>query len=84
MGFNRKGKLYGNNLPGTQFAAQSGADAVLAKFVGATPIGSGQAFTKYADLNAYIKTIPGEATQPSLSYRRRLSVVTQFRLSIFR
>ena len=78
----RDGKLEGNNFASLQLTAEGRPDAVVAEFVGSSPVCGRQAFAKHRHLNACVKTITGETPQPPRGFRCRLCGVAQSSFSI--
>lgn len=60
IGFERDGKLQGNNFAGLHLAAEGCADAIEAEFVGPAPVFDGQALAEYRHLDPGVKTIAGK------------------------
>jgi len=77
MRWKRNGKIQRNYLTGQQFAAQRGADAILAELVCAAPEGKDMAFAKNRQLNTNIETMAGITTLASLVGPRSLTRLIQ-------
>jgi len=55
IGTERQGNFEGNDFSGFEFAGKGGADAILAKFGGASPAVAEFAILKHADLHAGVE-----------------------------